>query len=463
MSIRAIAALALVALLGAACHAPSAAGPVTAPAQATVAPTPRSETPQALDWFENQAEAAFAAAAERKQLLFVDLWAPWCHTCLSMQDQVLRPDQVPELGGVVALAIDTERAENERFLQTYPVSVWPTFYVIDPRTRQVRARWLGGATAEQLSHFLKDASASGDGPAILLREASALAAQQNFAGAETKYRAALATAPANWPRRADALVALISSLLKQRRYADCLQLALESAKSLPPSVSSVDFASTSLSCADKTPEASQALAVRKLVEATLTRDCETRAPGVSLDDHADACGNLRRARVALGDTAGARRAAESALQLIETGARGAPPETQLIYDWERVQSLVYLGRSAEAVALLLERERALPASYNPPHYLARLYRKSAQWDAGLLAIERALSRAYGPRRIGFLGIKADLLKGAGRRDEARAVLQQQLADYRALPAGQRLPDAETAVEKRLTELDDTGKGNGRAE
>jgi thioredoxin-like negative regulator of GroEL len=453
MTTRAVASLAVAALLGAACQAPSAAGPAIAPARSAAAPAAREEPPLELSWFENQAEAAFAAAAERKQLLFVDLWAPWCHTCLSMQQQVLRPELVPELGGVVALAIDTERAENEQFLQAYPVGVWPTFYVIDPSTRQVRARWLGGATAEQLSHFLKDASAADDGPAALLREASALATQQKLAEAEAKYRAALAAAPANWPRRSDALVALISTLLKQRRYTECLQLALEAAKSLPPSVSSVDFASSGLSCADKASGDARAAAVQKLVEGTLTRDCETRAPGVSLDDHADACSNLRRARVALGDTAGARQAAERTLQVLEAGARGASPEAQLIYDWERTQTLVYLGRSAEAIALLVERERALPASYNPPHYLARLHRDSAQWDAGLLAIERALSKAYGPRRIGLLGLKADLLKGAGRRDEARAVLQQQLTDYRALPAGQRQPDAEATVEKRLTELD----------
>jgi hypothetical protein len=32
------------------------------------------------------------------------------------------------------------------------------------------------------------------------------------------------------------------------------------------------------------------------------------------------------------------------------------------------------------------------------------------------------------------------------------VLEQQLADYRALPAGQRQPAAEAAVQKRLNEL-----------
>lgn len=103
-----------------------------------------------------------------------------------------------------------------------------------------------------------------------------------------------------------------------------------------------------------------------MLAGTLARDCATAAPGVSLDDQADACGNLREVREALGDREGARRAAEQALSAIEEGSAGAPAATQAIYDWERSQSLLFLGRASEAIALLIERERVLPDSYNPP-------------------------------------------------------------------------------------------------
>ena len=411
-------------------------------------PEPATE----VRWFEDQAEAAFAEARRRGQLVFVDLWAPWCHTCLSMQQQVLQARALPALRQVVPLAIDTERAENEQFLRKYPVAVWPTFYVIDPQSREVRGRWLGGATAAQLSRFLRDASSSSDAPTRLLREGDALAASKNFAEAAARYRAALEQAPPDWPRRVDALVALISSLRKQRLFADCLSLALAQAGNLPPSVGSVDFASTAAICATQAPQDPNAKAVRTLLARTLERDCDIRAPEVTVDDQADACANLREVREALGDRDGARRASERALSVIEAGSAGAGPEAQAIYDWERTQSLMFLGRTAEAIALLIERERSLPQSYNPPHYLARLYRDTAQWEPGLAAIERALARAYGPRRIGFLGIKADLLKGAGRLDETRAILQQQLEAYRALPPGQQLPDAAAAVQKKLDDL-----------
>jgi thioredoxin-like negative regulator of GroEL len=407
------------------------------PATPTAAATRADSAPEpdALRWFEDEPGAAFQAAGAGKQLLFVDLWAPWCHTCLSMRQQVLRPSVVPELGQFVALSLDTERAKNEQFLREYPVAVWPTFYLIDAQTRAVRGRWLGGASPAQLRRWLDDSAHGATEPLRLLREADALAAQKSFADAVARYRAALAAAPPSWPRRPDALVALISTLLKQRDYAGC-----------------VDFASVSASCVEHAKSDANAARVQQLLEALLARDCETTAPGASPDDQADACGNLRQLRASVGNPSGARRAANRALAAIAAASTGAPPETQLIYDWERTSNLVYLGRPQEALTLLQERERALPQSYNPPHYLARLYRDLGEWDNGLHAIERALTKAYGPRHAGLLGVKADLLLGAGRSDDARSTLQQQLAEYRALPTGQQQPDAEAAVEARLQKL-----------
>jgi thiol-disulfide isomerase/thioredoxin len=419
---------------------PNVAAPVAASA---AAPTTASH------WHEDAAEAAFADGQRSGKLVLADLWAPWCHTCLSMRAQVLRPDAVPELASVVLLSIDTERAENEAFLQRYPVGVWPTFYLVDAKTREVRGRWLGAATPAELSHWLNAGAGESSGYEQQLRDADAFAAKRELAEAEKSYRAALAAAPADWVRRPATLVSLVSVLSKQKKDASCLELALQALPSLPASVSAVDFAATALGCADRAPNDENGAKLRAIAERTLSRDCEKAAPGAAVDDQADACGNLRRVREALKDDSGARSAAERALAVIATGSTGAPPNAQAIYDWERTSSLLFLGRSAEAEALLLEREKQLPESYNPPHYLARLYRDTQRWEDGLAAIERALTKAYGPRRVGFLGVKADLLKGAGKLEEGRQVLEQQLRDYRALPPGQRNPDAEAAVEKRL--------------
>jgi thioredoxin-like negative regulator of GroEL len=432
--------------------------PATTPSGSVSQPAAAAQRqPPRVDWFEDDASAAFASALARKQLVLVDLWAPWCHTCLSMRQQVLKVEAVPELADLVPLAIDTENAVNERFLQEYPVGVWPTFYLLDARTRAVRGRWLGGASPAQLSRWLRDSSRTETGPLALLRDADALAAKRRFVDAAARYREALAAAPSLWPRRPETLVALLSALSKQRNYAGCLQLAVAEAASLPPSVSAVDFASLSVSCAEHAKEDGNASQVRQLAERIFSRDCAHAAPGASPDDQADACGNLRSLRQSRDDRAGARQAAEQALSVISPASAGAPPRTQLIYDWERTSSLVYLGRAQEALTLLHEREQALPDSYVPPHYLARVYRELGEWEKALASLERALSRAYGPRRAGLLGLEADLLNAAGRPDEARLALERQLAEYRALPAGQAQPDAQAAVEQRLEKLGSSAK------
>ena len=114
--------------------------------------------------------------------------------------------------------------------------------------------------------------------------------------------------------------------------------------------------------------------------------------------------------------------------------------------------MIALGRAEDALALASQRERELPDNYNPPHYRAKSLKALGRWQEGLVALDRALSLAYGPRRIGLLTLKVDLLLSANRTADASAVLNEQLAAYRALPAGQRQPAAEARVEQRLRDV-----------
>ncbi|HYP90116.1 MAG TPA: thioredoxin family protein, partial [Polyangiaceae bacterium] len=406
-------------------------------------------------WFEDQPEQAFAQARSSGRPVLVDLWAPWCHTCLAMQQGVLTAESLPQLErDVVLLAMDTEKPDNAAFLQDFPVTVWPTFYVLDATTRRVRGRWLGAASAEQLSRFLTDSAAVASSASLVaLREGDALAAKMEFAAAALKYRVALASAPMDWPRRGDALVSLITALAKSDDVAGCVELGRREGARLGSSVSAGDFAAVTLGCADKLRDQPPLVAeARRVAVEALTPLCNDGAAGLSADDRADACASLRRAREALGDEAGARAAAQQGLKVIDEATRDAAPRTQLIHDWARSEALVLLGRRDEAITRLIARERELPDRYNPPHYLARLYRDAKQWQLGLLAIDRALGRAYGPRRIGLMSVKVDLLLGAGNAADARSLLEAQLAAYRALPAGQQQPSAQAAVEKRLSSL-----------
>ena len=415
---------------------------------------------QGLPWYENAPDAALAAARAEHKLVLVDLWAPWCHSCLSMQNFVLTSENLPQLDHhFVLLAVDTERAENAAFLQTLPVAVWPTFYVVNPE-RQVFGRWLGSAAPTQLARFLSDSERAAQlegserlpdsDPVAQLRLADALAMRGEQVQAADAYVRALALAPADWPRRPETLVAQITALSKAKADARCLELASASMQQTGSAASASDFASYALGCAERVP-AGDALAqqVRRAVEQRLTPLCLHGSAELAPDDRADACDNLAEARGVLGDAAGARAATLQRLDVLERAAAGKPDSVAIAYDWALTGALIELGRAQEALDRAIVRERALPDNYNPPQYQARAYKELGRYEEGLNALERAIRLAYGPRRLSFLTLKADLLIGANRKEEARRVVEEQLAGYRALPDGQKQPAAEARIAQRL--------------
>jgi thiol-disulfide isomerase/thioredoxin len=452
------------ALCAAACSKPAP------PVDLAVAPAPSASahaSPAAtvlrhgLPWYEDAPAAALAAARAQGKLLLVDLWAPWCHTCLSMQDFVLTAENLPQITErFVLLAIDTERESNAALLEALPVGVWPTFYVIDP-DKNVLGRWLGAASAGQLVRFLAEGAraaalrgrdpATTDDPLALLVAGDEQATRGDFAAAAERYGQALARAPVDWPRRPDALVSRITALYKSSQDLPCLELGAASARETGSSASAVDFASYALSCAERASDAGLATRARRAVEPRLRVLCEQGSSELTPDDRADACDKLSDARAALADDAGAKDALLTRLAVLEAAVQGKPPEAIAAYDWAFTDTLLELGRAEQALSRSLARERERPDDYNPPQHQARAYKALARYAEGLVAIDRALQLAYGPRKIGFMTLKADLLIGAGQKDAARALVEEQLAAYRALPPGQKQPAAEARVAKRLAD------------
>ena len=424
---------------------------------------------QGITWLRDDPDAAFARARSERKLVLVDLWAAWCHTCLSMQKFVLTDAKLPGASArFVFLALDTDLAKNAAFLRRFPTAGWPTFYVLspagpgEPAVPAVRGRWLGAASPGQMARFLADAEHGGGptedtkgAPSALLAVAGALAAEGRYADAATKYGEALERAPSDWPRAADVRVARASALKRSNNAGACVDMAFDpSFTELRSPISASDHAATVLDCADMLPPSdARRRRARERAEAQLTALCENGAAELTPDDRGDACGNLILARDALGDKKGARRAAETRLLLLEAAAQGMPDEVALIYDSARADTLVLLGRGEDALALLTARERALPDNYNPPHYIARVAKQLARWDLGLDAAARALALAYGPRKATLYTVRVELLLGAGRRSDAKAVLNEQLAALAALPEGQRRPETERLARERLAALD----------
>lgn len=434
-------------------------------ATASAAPSPTEVEPAPdIAWIKDDPAAAFARAEREKKLVVVDLWAAWCHTCSSMRAFVLTGAKLPGASArFVFLALDTELAKNAEFLRRFPTSGWPTFYVLDPAGERVRGRWLGAASPAQFARFLADAERAaapegkppGDELSTLLAAAGALAAERRYAEAARKYRSALERAPRDWPRAPDVRVALASALAKAGDAAACAELAIDAPPlDLRAPISASDFVASALDCAAELPASDERRRkVRERAVTDLVPLCERADLELTPDDRGDACGNLMASRRALGDAAGARRAAETRLAVLEAAARGIPDDVALIYDPARSETLLALDRGDEALALLEAREAALPDNYNPPYYVARVALALGRWELGLAAADRALALAYGPRRANVDALRADLLLGAGRKAEAIAAVKAQIATLAALPEGQKRPEAERSARERLEKLE----------
>src|SRR6185295_9521337 len=108
-------------LLAAACNQPK-----------QPAPAAKTEA-DAITWIHDDYGQALSRAKAQGKPLFIDAWAPWCHTCLSMQSFVFTdPSMKPLADRFVWLALDTEKGANAPVVVKFPVTVWPTFFIIDP-------------------------------------------------------------------------------------------------------------------------------------------------------------------------------------------------------------------------------------------------------------------------------------------------------------------------------------------
>jgi tetratricopeptide (TPR) repeat protein len=416
-------------------------------------------------WFENDYGAALAAARSRNVPLFVDASAVWCHTCLAMRAFVL-DDPAFDRGRAVWFSFDVEGPGNEAVAARFPAKVLPTFFVVDPADESVHGRWEGAATTQQMRDFLRDAersielshagSLAPDDPLALLLAGHRATLAGDLDGSARSFREALATAPRDWPRRPDALLALAVTLERHERFAECVDLALETLRgdALGRSSSLADFAATALDCAaHPSTAAAKAKTLRELVSQTLGKVARDPTAPMSPDDRGDALRIVWDAEESLGRHPAALAAARERLAVLDAAAKRAKsPAVASTFDGGRLETLVFLGRAREAAAFLAERERELPDDYNPPHRLAIAYEALGDGANALAAIDRAIAKAWGARKARMLDKRADILVKLGRKAEARATLEAELAHLRSLPSEQKKPALEAAAQKRLDAL-----------
>lgn len=417
---------------GAACSGSSRPS-TTAPPPSNVAAQSSGGVHEVLPFIHDDYPKALAEAKRRNKPLFVDAWAPWCHSCQSLRAHVLTdPALAPLAADFVWLSVDTEKDVNAEWVARHPHSALPTLWVIEPATDRPILKWAGTATAHELRELLTvavaDARSGSDGAAA---EATAAFVRGNHAlasgdadGAEKEHRAALAAASKDHPHRARMAEALVTQLALRKRPGPCAEVAAREAADLPVGTSRASVLVAGLGCAR---EAKQARDLERLVDVAL-RDAKARDGRLLADDRSALYEELVATKKESGDEAGAKQLAQEwATFLEDEAARATTNDARAALDPLRLNAYLTLGEPARALAMLEKSERDFPDDYNPPARLGRVYLELHRLDDADKAADRAVARVYGPRAMRVFALKADIAKARGDRTAEVKALEQALA------------------------------------
>jgi len=463
--------LVLLACLVCACKRTESADKAAAKPTAA-SPCAKAETKGPVAWIEDDFPAALACAREKKVPIVLDLWAPWCHTCLSMQTTVFTdPAFAADATKFVFASIDTDRDASAPVVGQFAPSAMPTFYVIGT-DETVLARFIGAASVAQFREFMASGAqaANGGGAAAdarLLGAQRALA-QRDFATADEELAAALAAMPENWPRRDELFNALVMVKNKRGDTKACLDIADKYMDVAGNNALSTNFISYALGCVDKaiesTPELKDhAIAIRDKGIARWKAILADPTAPLSIDDRAEALGYLRDALEASGKLDDAKQVAEQLRTIVDNAYAKAPtPLGKMTYIWPRAEVYAWLKRPLDLVADYEALGKQLPKEYDPPARIGWLYLKAGKLPEAAKWTEHALTLVYGPRKGRLLAQRAEIAKAANDKTTERSYREQAVKLWESLPPGQQNPDNLEAAKKALAALDAPPSGSATA-
>ncbi len=409
---------------------------------------------ESIQWIHDDYAGALAQAKDQGKPLFVDIWATWCHSCLSMQRYVFAdPGMRGAKDAAIYVAIDQELPRNRAFVTRFPVEGLPTFLLLDPRDESVAARWLGSGTVADLRGFIEQGALSMGGdagsPRQLARAGDKAQLQGDYVGASVAYEQAVARSDLGDRFRPQLLNKLVSALghLGTPEVAEkCTVLGDAEMERTGNTSLAADFAAGIVQCSALALRAAE---LRTRAEVRLQRLIDDKAAPLSADDRSDALGSL----VSMLDEEGRRDEALAASQqrkaLLLAAQQAAPDaDTASTFDGHLTETYLRLGELPAAEALLALREKELPRDFNPPARLARVLLEEKKLEGAEAAADRALRlMPEGPRRAGILGLKARILAAEGK--PARDTLGEELQLLRSLPPSQRRPKREAEIAAQL--------------
>ena len=372
-----------------------------------------------LRFIENDYAGALAKAKAEHLPIFVDSWATWCHSCMSMKQFVLTsPTVAQEASKFVWLSIDTEDAKNAAFLAKFPNNAIPTLRVIDPGTEKAAWTWEGTMTAPELYTALEHA------------------------------RGALQ------PDHSSELVdrdAEVMRLYDEKKFDACASEAMANVGKLA-GTQRVDIAVMGATCALELPKEAQQRYLPALV-GELQKIVSDSSLVILADDRSSAYEALVDAGQAAGEKAAVHQNAAAWAKFLEgEAAKAKTPAERAVFDPHRLLAYLALGEPARAVPMLTQSEKDFPQDFNPPARLARAYTELGKYDDAIAASDRALALANGPRRVRIELGKADAQEKKGDKTAEKKTLEETLAFIATLPAAQTSSKLRAAVQDRLKKL-----------
>jgi tetratricopeptide (TPR) repeat protein len=222
---------------------------------------------------------------------------------------------------------------------------------------------------------------------------------------------------------------------------------------MPPGSALADVLRAAMHCAAELPkDAAERARLPELVKLG-ERVASDPSQAILSDDRSDLYSYVVEGLRDLRKSDEAKRVARAWASMLEAQATRAPtPAARAVFDPQRLLAYIAIGEPQRAIPMLELSEREFPEDYNPPARLAIAYLEMKRYGEGLAAVQRALSRAYGPRKLRLWSLQADLCEAKGDRAGAARALRDARDYARSLPLTGGYPKLLDAIEKRLSKM-----------
>ncbi len=381
-----------------------------------------------LPFIENDYERALALAKETKRSIVVDTFASWCHSCLSMRSFVFEdPKVIAHANDVVWLVLDVDKKENEAILKRLLPPALPTFYRLDSNG-EVTSKWIGTMSVDEFTRFVTTA-----------RPDKSISAKMVELLEEKKYTACQ-----------EAVLEVLAK--KPAASADMLGVAIngiECAKAERDASAETGKSSTKPPAAFSPAKKESFLRMTNWL-AALVDDFSYDALA---DDRSGAFETLVDALRELKDEPRRRSFAEHWVRFLEGQVTLATTkEARVVFDSHRLLAYAETGDPTRSIPMLEESAKDFPNDYNPPARLARTYFTLQRYPEARTAIGRALSLAYGPRKLRLFELAADIESKSNDRASEKAALDSALELAKTLSLTEGYQKLVRGLEERRKKL-----------